>query len=404
VVFVESNRHLNGVSIDAQALFRPLSATFWVLLTCTFLGVAAFAQIMGLKQALFFLFSILLEQDANLQKRSYVIRTTVLLWAFACIVIRLAYTSSMYSYLTIEPDPKIPQTFVESVSNEKFHKFAEPADVTKVSSLINYELNNNTRKFFMTNTTNRLLKLLATKMYSLTLFKEISEWVPDLDKADPVPPFQINLLQNSNNTMFVQRECIVPLKRPNSKLKPNAVICKDEYVVANSFIYIYSYPIQIQNLNNKMEVYSAILFGNKLVFGNNEPPSFTTLHGWYAAPDLTAEMADDIVGRLQQSGIIKVWRNLQHTVVLLRSWKKIKQGLVRSIGSMNLVQIAYDIAGHMKLGRSLKQMLMLHQSEFDAVTNQQLVVVWLLFSLSWTVNVCFLVGELCYRIIGENFL
>jgi len=158
------------------------------------LTVAAFLYRTELHNAVFYTFSLLLEQgDANLNNQSCSVRAVVLIWIFVGLILRLAYSSDMYSHLTVEQKITVPQSFNDCVNDENFYKFAEHGVVTSVFNKISLHLNTEVRKYEISNSTNKLLKLLSKQIKSVSLFKGLTEETGELQdfKYDLVPTHQI---------------------------------------------------------------------------------------------------------------------------------------------------------------------------------------------------------------------
>lgn len=105
---VEKRKLCNMIS-----LLSPFSLAAWLLITGCFLLFLIFYKWSGMKETVlhlfFWLYAILLEQDASVQPQ---IRFLVLVWLFGTLLLRNFYTSTLYTNMTKDtPLSGIPQSF-----------------------------------------------------------------------------------------------------------------------------------------------------------------------------------------------------------------------------------------------------------------------------------------------------
>ncbi|CAL8130726.1 unnamed protein product [Orchesella dallaii] len=121
-IFVDNS--LISSEFDLVALTRPFEATVWITLLGAILFLAFIVKIMGGKfNSLLQIFAILLEQDVVLKIRKNGNVCLVLgVWMLATILLRFAYTGTMYSFLSSLTYPKVPSS-LESLVNRHLDKY-----------------------------------------------------------------------------------------------------------------------------------------------------------------------------------------------------------------------------------------------------------------------------------------
>ncbi|CAL8084055.1 unnamed protein product [Orchesella dallaii] len=381
-VFIDVARIQSQFLVNLKALLLPFSTRLWVLAILTLVCISIIIYKAGNHRPIFYTFAILLEQgEVTLQSKSSLVIAIPMLLLLG-FILRLSYTSSMYSHLTVEPKYQVPQSFDEGVLNANYYTLAEPHIVSGVFHRMSYDYNNTTQKYIVTNFTHQLLRNLAKRIYTLELLPIFL----DVAYTNVSTESQLTSLANHNNTLFVEKLCVLAhvdvQKYGYFRLSP----CKSEFVVADKFVYIFGDPVIVKDDSTGVDIFTTVLFGNKLMFKNNEPSVFHTMKGWVATHDLATEMADDIGGKLEQAGILNKWRQLQNFFLLLKSWRNTREWVTfRGRFNCNLVQVAYDLLEDLGLAERIGQVM--STKRLEVVTNRALTPVWLLFFLAIAASV-----------------
>ncbi|CAL8084058.1 unnamed protein product [Orchesella dallaii] len=378
-VFVDITRIENKFLVNLKGLLLPLSTELWGLAVFTLGLIAVITYTAGHSRPVFNTFAILVEQgDVALQKKFSLVITISMLF-FLGFILRLSYTSSMYSHLTVEPKYKVPQSLEEGVLNDNYYKLAEPHIVSGVFLRMSYEYSNTTQKYTVTRSTHQLLRNLAKKIYSLELLPMFFE-MDVLEYENFSAESQLTSLANHNNTLFVETYRVSTPLNPEKFQNYDVGPFGSELVVADKFVYIFSDPVDVKHESTGGDLFNIILFGNKTLFKNNEPSVFHTMNGYFAMHDLATEMAEDIVGKLEQAGILRRWKRFDNFLWLLTSWKEtMGWPAFRDRFKFNIVQVAYDFLEDLGLAERIGRVM--SDTRFEAATNRALATVWLLFSL-----------------------
>ncbi|CAL8083955.1 unnamed protein product [Orchesella dallaii] len=377
LILVDSKQIESKAIINLKALLLPFSFQMWAFSTSAVISIVVFAYAAGHSSPCFHTFAIFLEQgDVTLKTRMSVTISFSMLLVLG-FILRLAYTSSMYSYLTVQPEPSVPQSFEESVLADDYFKFAEPISVQGVFDRMNYEFDNQSQRYVPVNSTNRVLKSLLQKIYSLEIYPVNSMVAP----AHFTEVSQLASLVKHNNTLLVEKFCVWENINEDKVQYFKSIQCGDEFVVAHKFVYIYSFPFIGKDESYGVDIFNAILFGNKRVFANNKPSTFPIMNGWFDKHDLSALLADDMVGKLEQAGILGMWKKFQKLFLVLKSWKKIKK-LIGFQGKLNFnfVQVAHALSEDLSRAEYFEQAL--SDEQVESVTNKTLIAVWILFVFS----------------------
>ncbi|CAL8130346.1 unnamed protein product [Orchesella dallaii] len=392
LVFLDTTRADSNNFIDMGALLLPFSSSMWMFTVLSALFIVILLYKAGHKCPFFYTFAVLLEQgDTTSQSRMsiWMSVTTLFIWGF---FLRLSYTSSMYSYLTVVPEPLVPNDFEESVENDNYYKFSHPDIVKGIFDRMQYEVDNQSGKLIVAKSTHQLLQSLSKKIYALYLLPNDFTFI--FADHNISSDSQLTALASSNNTVFVGRHCLDDKDDPQKK-HFYVSDCGNEFVVANKFVYIYDFPYHFNAYHEVigLDLFAAILFGNKKAFGNNKPSKFHTVYGWSAEYDLSAIMADDIIGKLEQTGILGRWNKAESILKLLESWKEIL-GWEMFKGSLsnNIVQIAYDMVEDLSNVEYIKQDI--SEKPIPGVTNRTLSTVWVLFLIGNVLSLVVIVWEI----------
>ncbi|CAL8105597.1 unnamed protein product [Orchesella dallaii] len=392
LVFVDLDRVGKKSHIDIFALIRPFSTYLWMAAASSVLIVAMFLMMTGERQPLLYTFSLLVEQgEVELGRKSYGTPIIISVWLFASFILRLAYTSSKYSYLTIEADVPVPKSFEECVSDINFHKFAEYNDAIDVFSRMSYFYDETQNKLLILNSTHKLLRKLAKNIYNLKLLAD-GFW-NEFELDDSVP-YQIRTLANHSNNVYIHTMSVKAFPESGNHYSQVVLSEEREMVTANQFAYIYSYPLSIRDDDTGVEVFAVMLFGGKRGFRNYELQMFNILRGWVGEADISTVIADEMVGKLEQSGILLKWKTTTNAMIILRSWRRLHRSFFGRKKSMNLVQIAYDIVEFKGVVKYLDEVDV--QDDIGGVSNRALLSVWIVFSIACIVSMSIFLWELTF--------
>ncbi|CAL8130354.1 unnamed protein product [Orchesella dallaii] len=392
LVFLDVTRADSNTFIDMGALLLPFSIVMWIFTIFATLFIVILLYKAGHKCPFFYTFAVLLEQgDTTSQSRMsiWISVTTLFIWGF---VLRLSYTSSMYSYLTVVPEPVVPKDFEESVENDNYYKLSHPEIVKGIFDRMQHEFDSQSGKYIVAKPTQPLLESLSKKIYALYLLPGyLNHFFTD---QNITRDSQLTALASSNNTVFVSRYCLEESEVPGILIEKYYFIsdCRNEFVVANKFVYIYDFPYHFDEIIG-LDLFAAILFGNKKIFSNNNPSRFHIVYGWSAEYDLSAIIADDIIGKLEQTGTLSRWNKVESIFKLLDSWKEI-MGWEAFKGSLsnNVVQVAYDLLEDLRHVEYIKQDI--SGKQIPGVTNRALATVWILFLIGNALSLLMIVSEI----------
>ncbi|CAL8105606.1 unnamed protein product [Orchesella dallaii] len=395
LVFVDLHRVGKKSHIDIFALLRPFSTYLWMAAASSVLIVTMFLMMTGERQPLLYTVSLLVEQgDVGLGRKSYGTPIIISVWLFASFILRLSYTSSKYSYLTIEADVPVPNSFEECVSDINFHKFAAHNDAIDVFSRMSYFYDESQNKLLILNSTHKLLRKLAKNIYNLKLLAD-GFW-NEFELDDSVP-YQIRALANHSNNVYIHTMSVNAFPESGNHYSQVVLSEEKQMVTANQFAYIYSYPLSIRDDDTGVEVFAVMLFGGKRVFRNYELQMFNILRGCVGEADISTVIADEMVGKLEQSGILLKWKTTTNAMIILRSWRRLHRSVFGRKKSMNLVQIAYDIVEFKGVVKYLDEVDV--QDDIGGVSNRALLSVWIVFSIACIEGMSIFVWELtfCFR-------
>ncbi len=135
--FVKRDRNFNIFS-----LLSPFSATGWIILFSTFGCLSLTLWITGYNYVAphFGLLASLIEQDVYISdnfKTKNVTFILIAMWLLSAILIRNSYTSNLYSYLTIDSEPRnIPSSFNDLLFDKK--EFSILASKSSIAELRSY--------------------------------------------------------------------------------------------------------------------------------------------------------------------------------------------------------------------------------------------------------------------------
>lgn len=115
-----------SVNRNMFALLSPFKLLGWVvvLLTCYFVGLILKISTFG-KNPFYWLLIVVLEQGDILKSQLNKINVIIVVcWIYGALMLRQAYTSNLFTYMTLEMGPSdLPQTFEETIGSDHVVNF-----------------------------------------------------------------------------------------------------------------------------------------------------------------------------------------------------------------------------------------------------------------------------------------
>ncbi len=128
------------------ALLSPFSVKGWIvmLLTCYFVGLVLWMSKIRIN-SFFWLFVVVLEQGDDIKSQLNKINTFVVIsWIYGALMFRQAYTSNLFTYMTLEASPSdLPKTFEETLVSDSLICFATDYILYLLETFQNAVHNNN---------------------------------------------------------------------------------------------------------------------------------------------------------------------------------------------------------------------------------------------------------------------
>jgi len=110
-------------SADMHSLTKPIPYAGWALILIMSISIASSIRLSGTKMAIFKTISVLLDKDGPTKNCCFKVCALLALWSFGCLLIRLVYCSSMYTFLTARPPPQLPSSLDEAFINKTLNTF-----------------------------------------------------------------------------------------------------------------------------------------------------------------------------------------------------------------------------------------------------------------------------------------
>lgn len=295
-VFVnERNNKEISVDFNAFQLLSPFGTSGWIMLSFSFLYLWLTLKITGFDNTpLYWLYAILLEQEDH--KRKYVNFHNwklVTLWLLACHLIRCQYTSSMYTYMTKGCDPLgIPNSFNELIFNNS------------MPILSNDESIGIFRKMGMSIQKNLgyLDKLFESS--SRKIWWYFDSWANLLRLAYSGNYHQERFLCDIGQIRVVNKTSMRAFENQLRTSTNNFVM---NCTTLHRFALFFKSNLEISNHWQTTSTYTKLilmLFGEYLVFENNDDVVFSELYVWYSYEmDCLGNIFSKKVGSLVESGI-----------------------------------------------------------------------------------------------------
>lgn len=359
-----------SLNANMLAFLAPVDFTGWMILLITITILCVQLKLNMLEDnPLYWIFAVILEQEDDCRKslnsKNWHI---ILLWIFTSILLRNVYTSSMYTYLTMEPDPKdIPENFDELIYlyNGSMKLLGHYLVSTELNSLCLRFSGKVDGKAYP-----KLEKMCVD--YGRTLWWYDSTWESLIRLSKGKPQKNNTLLCNdfkktvskSELDKFDFQECL--------KWSKFGLLYK---TFADRYDFQYSSTISL---------YSKILLaiqGKYKIFENNDPPKFTEMNLWLSDErNYLADLFSEKLAMIVESGIYRYQNyqfELQALIVQIATFLK--------YSGINTTLNLYSLASHLQTyPKSLmwynEVSSMINGEDYvESAKNEEFKVIWVMF-------------------------
>ncbi|CAL8141181.1 unnamed protein product [Orchesella dallaii] len=392
LIFVDHLHKTEGF-LSLELLTQPFSFFTWIFLLISVMLVTLILSISGIQNPTFVVISLLLEKSVvDRELRNGKVVGLILFWLFCAYVLRLGYTSSMYSTLTSEPQIAVPGTLQEAIDWKDYPIIAEYQDAFHVTHRIAAEYSANGLSF----------SKLSEKLLEVTLLLDESAKQKGIYCSD-VNNVTSQFYQIKS---FVKREMVKGhfmyfsekdrLLASDGLFEP--VFCGlEKWANLARFVYIYQVPLR-PNINNAVgfpEILALLSFGNHKIFMNNHPPVFSSLKGWRCEFDFSIFIANDILAGLIESGVYSFWTNMFGLMNSAKYLRKIGINILNKHNSWNYVSLASKyLLGYDAMGQRNNDRVNLTNT--NGFANHSLTIVWMLWSVCLGVSVILYLIEVSF--------
>ncbi|CAL8068300.1 unnamed protein product [Orchesella dallaii] len=256
--------------INIWSLLHPISLPWWIVIVLSVAGTSLTLHLLGVKTSFWSVVQITLEQDFNIEPITYKHIFVLTNFIMGGILIRAAYTSTLYSFITEVPLPKIPKSLNETLENPGIEILLSNAGlylITKPVLKIRVDRNAVERIPLLNKRGSVLWECLLGSVGPGTTYTKLYQ---NLTNRNP-----INCILNSSRFKKT-------MLRTKKKLRRFALLSTLESFHANAIT----------------------LFGNRMVFQNLEPDTMVQLHGFTSSTKHAFhEYLTVDIGRLEASGI-----------------------------------------------------------------------------------------------------
>lgn len=244
-----------------MSLVAPFDTIGWIIILGSTAVMNVILKLSGFKEGMFWIFSTLIEQGEN--GRLFLSKHNVMLtlgWLYTAILLRLAYTSSLYSYMTKDPVPKdIPSAFDDLLFNFKMNLIFENSALTYLT-------------------------------YYYLLNEDVFDESNSPKRYDEDPRFmEMNhrtwTVSNLNDIVSASFEAKFNCRRQKVIKKKFAAILHnttDKCMDGERFAYLYGSELFITKFQMKLSLVKAymMMLERHIIFENEEIPLFTTQTFW----------------------------------------------------------------------------------------------------------------------------
>jgi len=225
-------------SISKVVIFQSLDNLVWFFIIAAYIFMNVALSATKMRVPWFWSAAFLLEQGTSLKSNWRNVHL-IILWCFAALLFRNAYTGNMYLNLTSKPTQRFPETLEEVVNHPKFELFSTIQHFSMLSNQVKV-----TQKEF--NNSIEFLSLFSAKL-KVVLPKLLNvAYLINKNLNIPGPRRSRSSYSTENFAWMIAKGGI-----PNFR--------HEDDIVANDILTV---------------------FGNKKVIFNSHVPFLTTLNGW----------------------------------------------------------------------------------------------------------------------------
>lgn len=310
-VFIDKRKELEA-SLNVVSIMYPITLWGWVAIFCSFfwIGSALKASTKLSYGVWFWLFCTFLEQLDDLRSfRNYRNWFLLLIWLFAALMFRNVYTSSMFTYLTLQPSPKnIPGNFYAlTVETGSVNQFLGNHETRLGLSEFHSAINKSKMLEFSGDRYMNKLKVLDNGFWAFAhTYRAIYSYLRKGDSGE-LKDFchKSNIIRYSKG------------RDGHAKSK-----CMDW----SRFALLFSTEILEMNLlrhNTLLTKLLLALFGPYSVYENNENPVFSSVWVWYSTNrNFLVGKFEINLAYLVESGIVAVQ---QYYFEMLAQWTIVEE-------------------------------------------------------------------------------
>lgn len=352
-VFIK--RHLGqGGSQSIHSLLAPIDLQGWIVAVATVFGIRFLLKSSGFKGSLYWLFSTLLEQSDD--QRKYLNKRNMSLvasWFILAFFLRIVYTSSMYTYMTQESEPKgVPSNFTELLYQTNMNLVFETSALRYLEDFAgngNWGLDEGIFPF----------ERLKNRIWDVSLLQHITSGLK-------VPRFACSSGRHSSNISNAASTCMS----------------------GERYAYLYSANIDLAKtfLKSALVKPYVMLQGVHHIFENNEFQLFSSHIFWVCSrKSYFQKRFSKALSYLEHSGIYR----LQATYAQLRSYKQFEKEVIRdwegtsspvsSLTAMLNVWMKFECFYRYQEVCSSRYDLSGDSGESDVVHLNDLKIIWMMF-------------------------
>ncbi|CAL8068296.1 unnamed protein product [Orchesella dallaii] len=280
--------------INIGSLLHPISLTWWIIIGLCVAATSLTLHHLRVKKSVWTVVQIILEQGFDVDRITYKHAWVLASFIMGGILIRAVYTSTLYSFITEVPLPKIPKSLNETLENTSIDILVDTGSLQLITKPVSHmEVKDNVvpkiPKLVKRNAVlwTCLLGISSFRPSHVKLYQNISKGIP------------INCVLNSNRRNKRNFETRKPLRR-------FALLATPESFQGNAIA----------------------LFGNRMVFSNLEPDIMVDLHGFVSSRKHTFhEFLTNDIGRLEATGIFGMLKeasiNMEKVLRLRKEMEKL---------------------------------------------------------------------------------
>ncbi|CAL8147162.1 unnamed protein product [Orchesella dallaii] len=342
LTMVHMKSFIQGESmIDFSDLLSPFTFSVWLVLIVSSLLIAVNLLVLGSNRSFFSTVTTLLEQGGcNEEFRDWRRCRILIIWVFTTYLLRNFYTSSMYSFLTAEPEPSIPENFHRLLDDENHAIVGDSVALRTLvytAGIILNETRNPNNSF--------LNKLFHDRLKYFKYEEEKDEYTGKHMQYSHNLIKRLAQGKSVNVWQYIDDNSRSLSQHP--KEKSNLI----------KFSYVYSHPSHFISRApyGFREEFAVAIFAGRRIFTNTERLLFSTLDGYYGVPTLRLKEVNIVLGLLRQSGVLNhltdVHTYKKVTKQLIETFKVFKNNLKIS-KNFDFVNLASNLVPDVRRLRS----------------------------------------------------